>query len=445
MTHLEGIRRSFPTFRLMAAPFRWIAESRRRVWCVILILLSMVTAPPLWWAAQLMGLPNVGDPFDVEAFRAKTIPDDRNAFVLYRRAAALFQRLRHSDTSASLSLDLHTQWSKADPEVRRWAEVNREALALYRQGADRPAALDPSLMSIEGFVAFEALRPFQRLALLEASRLEEQGDMAGAWGWYRACLRTIHHVGAHGMVYRRREAQRWHNQLRKRLTGWAADARTTPAQLRQALDDAVACGAIVPSEAFTLKAEYLNLVEALDGRNRFAGRMMPSWLRPATPFLTPERIQSIADAWRVWRREPDRSRRVTRLLTANRLAYYDLPPDQRPSPDPDALSCELYPFGPEAPAKARALSPRALGRWLDSTHDPRRLAGFLNWSAVQFEEVANHRELVILLATELYRRDQGTDPPSPKALVGPYLKSLPAEYPDEQRDGADPEIATTVD
>ena len=34
-----------------------------------------------------VGLPDIGDPFDVEAFRSITIPDDRNAFVLYRQAA----------------------------------------------------------------------------------------------------------------------------------------------------------------------------------------------------------------------------------------------------------------------------------------------------------------------------------------------------------------------
>ena len=91
MTHLVGLRRSFPTFRLLTAPFRWVGKSRRRVMGVALMLLLIVTAPPLWWAAQLTGLPDIGDPFDVEAFRTQAIPDDRNAFVLYRRAVALYR------------------------------------------------------------------------------------------------------------------------------------------------------------------------------------------------------------------------------------------------------------------------------------------------------------------------------------------------------------------
>ncbi len=46
-------------------------------------------------------------------------------------------------------------------------------------------------------------------------------------------------------------------------------------------------------------------------------------------------------------------------------------------------------------------------------------------------ERANHRALIVLLASELYRRDRGTAPPSDEALVGPYLESLPDEGTEE--------------
>ena len=39
----------------------------------------------------------------------------------------------------------------------------------------------------------------------------------------------------------------------------------------------------------------------------------------------------------------------------------------------------------------------------------------------------DRRDLPILLAEELYRRDHGSDPPTPEALVGPYLERLPPE------------------
>ena len=265
--------------------------------------------------------------------------------------------------------------------------------------------------------------------------------MAGAWDWYRTVLRTIHHVGRYATVYRRSIAQDWHKGLLDRLNGWSADPRTTPSLLRQALDDVVACEAIIPSESYTLKDQYLAIENSLGGPDVLARRMPPSWLkslvssravRSLGPLLTPEQIRSISTAWRLWRREPERSWRVMRLLMANRIAFFDLPPDQRPKPDPNVLSCNVYTFGREARPEARALSSEALGRWLDSTEDPSQLIGHVNLRGIRISEVANHYALVIKLGTELYRRDHGTDPESPDALVGPYLKRLPMDFPDEE-------------
>ena len=170
--------------------------------------------------------------------------------------------------------------------------------------------------------------------------------MAGAWGWYRAMLRTFHHIGMRGPAIRRLVAQRWHKELSDRLTAWAADPRTTPALLRQALEDVVACESLAPSETDTLKAEYLAMERMLDDPKGLGRQRPPAWFmsiasQPLTrPLLyllrayrTPEQIQSLFDAWRVWRREPERSRRVLRLVMANWLAYYDLPPEDRPKPD----------------------------------------------------------------------------------------------------------------
>ena len=62
----------------------------------------------------------------------------------------------------------------------------------------------------------------------------------------------------------------------------------------------------------------------------------------------------------------------------------------------------------------------------------------LNLTSIRMDEWANHRNLLILLGTQLYRRDHRTDPPTPEALVGPYLKHLPAEFPEDERDQAIP-------
>jgi hypothetical protein len=254
--------------------------------------------------------------------------------------------------------------------------------------------------------------------------------MAGAYGWYRAAFRAAHHVGWRGSAIARLNANRWHVELLVPLTRWAADPRTTPALLRQALDDAVAWGAFTPSDSYTLKAEYPAVDEMLaspynPGR-QMADMRLRALLGSQTYQLSPEQTQAISDAWRFWRREPERSRRVVRLAIANWLAYEELPTERRPDPDPKVSGpYEFYAFGPEAPAKARTLSPADLDRWLNTTADAQELLRRWDLRAFRARERANHRALVVLLASQLYLRERGTDPPSDEALVGPYLKELP--------------------
>ncbi len=460
MTRLASLHRSFPTVRLIVAPFRWIGRSRRRIWCTVVILLAIPAAPSLWWAVQLWGLPDIGDPFDVAAFRASTIPDDRNAYVLYRQAAALVKpRNQVLQQWGMNNGEIYNRWSKAAPEVRHWADENRQALALYRQGAERPDALDPVPESqqrpSDAWELFQPLQYLHVLALLEGSRLEEQGDMAGAWTWYRALLRTIRHTGTRGTFFRRYIVERWSQDLRNRVTKWAADPRTTSALLREALKDVAACESLGHSESYLLRAEYLEMGRMLDdpqgpGPLRPAGWLisLASWITidSLTPLLNTKQMRAANKAWRFWRREPERSRRVVRLVMANWLAYYDLPPKQRPNPDPNpALNYDFYPFGPEVPAQTRILSPESLGRWLDSTHDAQIMLRMLDLNRVRLDDWVNHRELLILLGTALYRRDHGTDPPTPEALVGPYLKSLPAELPEGEDGQTTPKAGNTVE
>ncbi len=450
MTRVASLRRSFPTVQLLTAPFRWIGQSRRRIVVASLMVLAMIAAPPLWWATQLWGLPDIGDPFAVAAFRAFTIPDNRNAFVLYRQAAERLKPISDFEKRTSSQVNLLARWSKTTPQLRQWLEENREALELYRQGAERPDALDPEIGSYrEGRQTFQAIRSFHLLGLLEASRREEQGDIVGAWTWYRAMLRTLHHIGMHSTANRRMIAQYWSKQLLDRLMDWAADPRTTPAMIRQALEDVVASESLAPSETDTLKTEYLKMDQWLDLSNN-PGRDLPMFsferLWSNRDYqLNPEQLQVLWDAWRFWRREPERSRRVIRLVMANWLAHYNQPPGDRPKPDPDpSLNFDFYHFGPDAPAKARGFSPKDLGRWMDSTHDAQVLFGMLELNKVRGYEWTNHRELLILLATQLFRRDHGSDPPTPEALVGPYLRSLPAEFPDDARNEAIPRAGKTV-
>jgi hypothetical protein len=443
MTATSTLSRNFPTLKYVVVPFAWVVRTRRRRWTAALVLLAMIATPVIWWSMQLLGLPDIGEPFDVQAFRSFRIPDDRNAFVLYREAAKRLKPLDPKFKWSPLNFPQDPSWPKSIADARRWVDENREAMDLYRQGTERPDALDSvAPTDPEWWKMTEALKSFDMLAQFEAGRLEQEGDMAGAWGWYRAALRATYHMSLRGAADRRMYAQLWHRELRFRLTEWAADRRTTSAMIRHALDEVVACGAFTPSETYTIQAEYLQLEDWLNGP--FApGRQVPlQWLSRFFKTYRPshDQMQAMADAWRFWRREPERSRRAIRLMFANWLAYEALPVDRRPAPDGNVFGTyEFYAFGPEVPYQGRALAPKALVRWLNTTIDaPATLdwwkmarGFFISRSGLETlgsKAQAGHRELVILLATELYRRDHGTNPPSEQALVGPYLESLPDPF-----------------
>ena len=108
----------------------------------------------------------------------------------------------------------------------------------------------------------------------------------------------------------------------------------------------------------------------------------------------------------------------------------------------------LYPVSPQAPAGARALPPQAVAGWLVTTLDARlRIIGHRDDWPWPPDRVAYprgvgdrraYRELVIMLATELYHRERGSLPSSEEALVGTYLKSLPDDRSPDVYDGTAP-------
>ena len=195
MTPTSTLSRNFPTLRYLAAPFRWLFGSRRRMLTAAAVLAAMIAAPPVWWLNATARPARHRRPVRHEGVPASRIPDDRNAFVLYRQAADRLKPLITSSKAQEQAINLQAPWSQADPAVHRWVEGNREAMAPFRQGTERPDALDPDPTGVgldpHFRKASQALRSFHELALLEASRLEERGDMAGAWGWYRAALRSL--------------------------------------------------------------------------------------------------------------------------------------------------------------------------------------------------------------------------------------------------------------
>jgi len=396
-----------------------------------------------WGVRKLDGLPDVGDPFDVEeARRPIVMPDGDNAYVLYTEAKGKLTRL-----PATLSrVDFpELTWSRAGSEVRDFLEKNREAMELWRQGSERPDALynQPGRLAVDTLLpVVQELRTLANLAGLEGSRQAVNGAMDQAWVWYRAILRSSRHVGKHGVIIERLVGASIHEKALPRILRWAADPRVDADLLRQALDDTLAAEAMTPPLSEALKIEYLMYLRDLEELRVMVGEVpMPGgrfgWLEQmaaatgAKPQIQRIRLRATNDV--------ERSRRALRLLFANWLAQVD-----KPAKDRARIAIQkpnlIYAPDPTAPPSARALAPADLDKAIDCTSlaqvifrpiDPASTGGTpmarSPWEGdgLLARETRHRAVLIVKLAAELYRREHGQPPATAGSLLGPYLKVLP--------------------
>jgi hypothetical protein len=447
-------------------PRRLVGKRLRQLRRITLIFAGCVATAvavlTLWWVTSLIGLPDIGDPFDVAAFHAFHVPDDQNAFTYIRRARGKLTPLAEL-VDRPIPEDPRFSWSTADQKLREWAGANDEALRLFFEAAEQPDAaheagdpardLDPEDLA--------------RLVFLEARRRQERGDTAGAWECHRAVLRMVSHYGRRGSTYLRFSAKATNRALRRRLGDWAADPRTTVPQLHAALDEVLKNEPQPDWDVSAIKSGYLEFMRAVEQPMPLSAQqeIEGEWGLGGMTFSAAT-IDRLEAARRFLLREPERSRRVLRLLCASYLARAESREQtpRRPaawarfsyvaSTNPltkGTMIVPLYPVSASAPAGARALAPQKLAAWFASTLDVRlRLLAehgrdwpwpperALDTRTTSFRRA--YHGLVIMLATELYRRERGRLPESDEALVGTYLDRMPDAGSIDFNDGSVPII-----
>jgi hypothetical protein len=291
------------------------------------------------------------------------------------------------------------------------------------------------------------------LALLEGGRRAESGDLAGAWDRYRAVLRMTTHLRRRGGLTVRFFANKFDTNLRERLATWAADPRTTVPQLRVALNEAIDSQPRPEWDALSLKLEYLELMRCLEQSRDPNYQAIEEHLtyRLGNVEVPTDLAVYIFAGHRFLTSEPERSKRALRLLFANWLAHVEIPELRQSrlavrasfTSGNQTTTVPLYAVSPQAPAGARVLSPHEVANWLVTINDAKPfLSGWL-WPSVRNQERRGYRDLVVLLATELYHRERGALPPSEEALVGTYLHTLPDDSSAELDDGTAPTVAAS--
>ena len=404
-----------------------------RVTLVLAIGLAVAAAAlAIWWLTSLNGLPDIGDPFDVEEFRAFSVPDDRNAFTYLRRASEKLTPVRGVVVGQGADPgQLKFSWSIARPMWREWAGENREAFELFRQAAEQSDAANPAGDPTTDVHPDSLIM----LSLLEASRRQESGDTAGAWDCYRSVLRMITHFRRRGSTLQRdsrQEVEPFAAATAHRLGGRSED-HDPPASYRAGSRARERAGARLGSIRDQIRVsrnhERAGAADTVVCLARDRGGMDVSARRHA---LSPEMVEHLEAAHRFLLREPERGRRILRLVCANYLAHVET--RERPPRKPAVWAMfsylDIIDSDHEAQDRRAALprqfagtcrGPRAIsaggGRLagLDHRRQAANHGGYIEWhwpaDRVLDRRVVPdrraHRELVIMLATEIYRRERG--------------------------------------
>jgi hypothetical protein len=425
---------------VILAPLRLLERSRgwrRRLVVLAYLAILIVVAIPLRWLTALNGLPDVGEPRGLAEFRSRVVPEAENAFTFYRKAARQVPRnVRITEEWWQLRR-MAKDWSGAGEEVRAWQESCRPALAVWRRGTEmeqaqgrRPEAIADSRLGLGDWAALARLPVLQIAALLEGDRLREEGNLPGAWGWYAAALRASRHILMNSTSDLRGIGEQELSMTADAIGAWLTDPGLDAPLLRRALGDVKAVRGMTPPNSEALLGDYLSMVGAIEDPAR--GQGDPTLVEHLQDEYPPLR-------WliRTWMREPERSRRVSRILFAHWLAAADLPPIRRPRMFETRMRGDRshpdfpYYVAPGRRDAAHPISSEALYGWYDSCLGWRQLGPLTFWIAAHDADRRAMDALVMAVADRLFVLEQGREPRHNGELVSAgYLESLPEGYDD---------------
>ncbi len=409
------------------APLTWLERARgwkRRGLAALYLAILLAVAACGRRATCLWSLPDAPEPFDLAKFGRVELADADNAMVAYQDVFARFGHLDAAADRVALALDWQAgDWAAVAPEVRRWAEERRGALDAWIAATDRPDSLlvQPGEFRMQSPIGpSQASRAYARLAILEGSRLEGLGDLEGAWRMYRAALRAGRHDGRHGGEIARLKGYGLLRLATPRVEAWIDRPGQTPGLLRRAIDDVEACLALTSPASEMVRAEYFSAREVANDPATWAN------LGDSGPYSKTDWVNQIGAfvrARRFLRRDPERSARILRLITAGYLAQCDRPRPLRPR-----LLFEgpmIFDHDARTPPAVRAIAPGDLDAWYrDSVL--RDLGPFSSMMLGLLDaELGTFDRFRLRMAERAFAVERGRPPRTYGELLGPYLKALP--------------------
>ena len=383
----------------------------------------LVGIPVAFVIYQRLSVPDIGEPYDVQAFLKYSVPDEENAYAFYRDAAARLQTAdaygrtltaQDADGPGTFLEALQKAQAEgldaADGRVRGWVEANHNALETWLAGTKLEQALEVhprNLTAVSSLAVTQSCRELARLAVLAGDRAAASGDQDEAWTWYAATLRSSRHLGMHAPMVGRLVGVAVHAVAGLSIVRWSANPDVTPEQLRRALADVRAIDAMTPPSSDSLKCEYISTSSALQFLLSGSQTVIFGMSGEAT-----------------------RTQRLMKLAFANWLTQCDLPRNERAAVHPGSLG--LFEIGKAQADDPKLRLPADIERWSRQGFIGGRLIATIMPAIKQYDiaigrERMKQRALELALALQIHFREHGKFPESLDALVGDSFEAVPLD------------------
>ena len=272
-------------------------------------LLVVFAAFCIWRDWRVRSIPDVGEPFDVEAFYAEYDPNAENAFDHYQKWIATYRTLSESNWYANVNYDIATDsWSNASEPTMEYVKKMRPLLEPWRLGSEveQGYEIDPRDIVFESLLSTtQDYREYVRIQLLETSRLMHEGHHTAVFDGYQQLLRTNAHIRNGCLISQLvgfATYKLWYAQLELFL----ARDDIPVEELKTFLEDLRRLHEGLPKPRVALHFEYLSIRRSLQPMIDTHG-----WRNDLT-------------------RESEVFERVLNLFYAHWLKYYEVPPWEAP-------------------------------------------------------------------------------------------------------------------
>jgi hypothetical protein len=391
-------------------------------------------------AYEVFSTPDIGEPFDVEAFASYTLPNVQNAFVHYRNAIKLFfppKKVLESDPAADPQKFWDSQsaagdgWEHAIPAVRRWVALNRGTLDEMKRGSELAEGLErPLSEALDAGMNFDSwaqLRECARLEAAEGARLIAEGQTAEAWVCYRSLLRLSRHLAMHSQMLSSLVGGAIADLGVRGGVRWSAQKSVGAADLKKAIRDVLSVEEMKTPASDTIKVEYLGL-HAFANRGVLWGATVPPWVQftgyPAQVARTARLV--VANLLT----QADRPLYLRTPIHPGPLKLFELDPTSAPDPKvrpPDEIERSAISSAGAVAKSLNWISPEVASNI--EIQDPKMLLENLNGACQATDTAQTRRDVLLLaLALQLHYREHRKFPASLDELVKQgYLKSIPAD------------------